>query len=279
MAQAMSDAQSIEDISPDVQISWFKWEFLRRNADFQKDCASFEAQYGDWFKENGFWWSRKGPAYSPHAWFIFCSKIAPCAKDICIRWGVSDPYDPNWIFEANGIRMEAGSSVALPFFFNDAKDADIWDMRAIDPEVFPSEDDRIDAMLKDVPLKIEGSRSETGSDGRMIKVEVDITEPLHVTIAAVERRIEFARRRFEAQIGHPVDHRRKPRLRLDQYKRYLRAWDLRAKGNRTFEQIARDLFAPEMENEGPYHPAVKKARTHFRRACEFIDGGYRHIEG
>jgi hypothetical protein len=41
----MSRAKKTEASSMDFQIEWFKWEFLRRNEDYQKDYAAFEARF------------------------------------------------------------------------------------------------------------------------------------------------------------------------------------------------------------------------------------------
>src|ERR1035437_3835401 len=100
----MSRAENIIKTPSDIQIPWFKWEFLRRNEDYQKDFAAFEARFESWFQENGYWWSRKGPPYSRRAWFFFCTQIAPLAKEICKSWGVSGPFDPSWVFDETGIR-------------------------------------------------------------------------------------------------------------------------------------------------------------------------------
>jgi hypothetical protein len=71
---------------------WFQWEFLRRNEEYQRDHARFERQFGGWFKEHGYWWAKTGPAYSHEDLFFLYSVIGPVARNICKRWGISEPY-------------------------------------------------------------------------------------------------------------------------------------------------------------------------------------------
>ena len=273
----MSRAKNITETSAEIQIPWFKWEFLRRNEDYQKDYAAFEAQFGAWFRENGYWWSRNGPTYSRQAWFFFCTQVAPAAKGICKRWGVSNPFDPSWVFDAAGVRSERGSRVSMPFFPS-TDDHREWDLEAVDPALFPTEEEQINELLKGVPDTIGAEPTWRGmNDRRFIRVEIDITKPNETSIAEVQRRIDLARSLYESHVGPLPDYRKKPRLRLDQYESYLKVWELRKEG-KTFEQIAREVFPREMENAGRFSPGAKKARSHYKRACELVSGGYRQIE-
>ena len=272
----MKRPKNIIDTPAEIQIPWFQWEFLRRNEDYQKDYAAFEARFGEWFRENGYWWSRRGPTYSRQAWFFFCTQIAPIAKEICKRWGVSDPFDPSWIFDTAGIRNERGSRVSMPLFTS-SDDHQEWDLEAVDPALFPTEEEQIRELLKGVPDTIVEPTRRGTNDRRFIRVEIDITKPNKTSIAEVQRRIDLARRLYEAHVGPLPDPRKKPRLRLDQYESYLKVWQLRKEG-KTFEQIAREVFPREMENADQFSPGVDKARNHYRRASELVAGGYRQIE-
>jgi hypothetical protein len=159
----MNRVKTIADTPAEIQIPWFKWEFLRRNEDYQKDYAAFEARFGVWFRENGYWWSRNGPAYSRQAWFFFCTQVAPAAKGICKRWGVSNPFDPSWVFDAAGVRSERGSRVSMPFFPS-TDDHREWDLEAVDPALFPTEEEQINELLKGVPDTIGGGTNLEGNE-------------------------------------------------------------------------------------------------------------------
>jgi len=276
-SRAMRRTKSEEALLTEDQVAWFKWEFLRRNENYQKDFAAFEARFGKWFQENGYWWSRTGPPYNRHAWFFFCTQIAPIAKEICKRWGVSQPFDPSWTFNAIGVRIERGSRVTIPFFTS-SDDHPEWDLKAVDPALLPTEEEETNELLKGVPAMI-GAETPSGNtnDRRFIRIEIDVTKPIEASIAEVLRRIELARDLYEAHVGRLPDHRRKPRLRLDQYGIYLKAWDLRKQG-KTFEQIARKVFPREMENAIQSSSGVDKARSNYKRASELVSGGYRQIE-
>src|ERR1035438_4108467 len=93
--RAMSTAKNITETSAEIQIPWFKWEFLRRNEDYQKDFAAFETRFGPWFQENGYWWSRKGPPYSRRAWFFFCTQIAPSRRKSVKAGALAAPLIPH----------------------------------------------------------------------------------------------------------------------------------------------------------------------------------------
>jgi hypothetical protein len=92
-------------------------------------------------------------------------------------------------------------------------------------------------------------------DRRFIRIEVDITKPNEASIAEVQRRIDLGRSLYEAHAGPLPDHRKKPRLRLDQYGNYLKVWELRIE-RKTFEQIAREVFPREMD--GPIESGGKE---------------------
>lgn len=260
----------------ETQVSWFKWEFLRRNEDYQKDYAAFEERFGSWFKRNGYWWSRTGPAYGSDALFFLYSQIGPVANEICRRWDVSDPFDPSWEFDLNGERYEKGSCIGLPSFPY-IKGYQIWDFEELDPSLPSSDDERLALLLKGVPDGIERPSWKDTTDRRLIRLEFDVTKSLETNIEELTRRIQLARRRYETQFGSLPDHRQNPRARLDQYDTYLKVWHLRNSG-KTFTQIARELHPHEMRNADRLSPAIKRVRSQYDRACRLIAGDYRQIK-
>ena len=219
----------------------------------------------------------KGSPIQPSGLVLLLHSDCPLAKEICKSWGVSGPFDPSWVFDETGIRNERGSRVSMPFFPT-TDDHQQWDLEAVDPALFPTEEARINELLKEVPDAIVAEPSwRDANDPRFIRVEVDITKPSETSIAEVQRQIDHARELYEAHVCPLPDQRRKPRLRLDQYESYLKVWDLRKEGM-TFEQIARKVFPCEMENANQYSPGIDKARSHYKRASELVSGGYRQIE-
>jgi hypothetical protein len=281
---SMKKAWIIESLLTRVQIAWFQWEFLRRNEDYKKDYAAFESRFREWFRENGNWFVETVESPTPLAKAFFRSEVAPAAKVIMQRWGISEPVNPASNFDVNtGNQTKPGMNPMVPFF-SPPEDQDDRDLRALEPELSAAEKERISRAISIIETMDSFSSSakkpqssKKREDYRFIEVRIDITESLESTFQRVGSRIEEARDFYRVRVGCLPDHRRKPRLRLDQYNCYLKAWDLRKQG-KTFEEIAREMFPREMQNAGRFSPAIKKARSHYKRACELVAGGYRQIE-
>ena len=153
----------------------------------------------------------------------------------------------------------------------------IWNLGEPDPALFQSEDERLKELLQSVPESVENGSSEIPKDGRKITMIVDITMSLESILQDVTRRVDFAKRRYEALVGQLPNYRRQPRKRMDQYANYLHVWQLRKEKGWTFEKISRALFPNEMEGADRYSPTVKRVRAQYQRACELIAGAYRQI--
>ena len=37
----------------DIEIAYFKWEFLRRNSEYRRDYSAFDQKFGTWIREHG----------------------------------------------------------------------------------------------------------------------------------------------------------------------------------------------------------------------------------
>ena len=158
-------------------------------------------------------------------------------------------------------------------------DPDPRDRESLEPKLCPAERQRIDEALKRWDeFLMEDPSARDAENYQFIKTSIDITKPIQDTFASLEREIDLRRWLYRARIGPLPDHRRKRRLRLDQYPIYLRVWNLRNKRNLSFEKIACKLFPKEMENPYGRGPIVKRVRTDYKRACELVSGGYRQIE-
>ena len=83
-------------------ITWYKWEFLRRNPEYRKDYDAFIAEFGSWFDEHGYWYDQTTEPWGTDNFRFFASVIAPRARVICENWAISDPYSPDWGFTREG---------------------------------------------------------------------------------------------------------------------------------------------------------------------------------
>ena len=247
-----------EELVGDRRIHQYKWEFLRRNEEYQSDYTTFEERFAGWIQMYEGWIP---PGFvkedDPEEWSFFQSQVEPAVWKITERWYIRDPTDPTRSY------LEA-----LPFFFSEAqvrKKGDEEDLESHEPPTW----DYFSHILGDAPNTPKGLR--------FIQAPIDITEPNERIFAHLAVRIEIARARYKVHIGPLPDSRRRPRTRLEEYDSYLKVWDLR-KQDLTFEQIAFRLFPLEMENVAFRSAVTKRVRSQFQRAQKLIDGDYRQIE-
>ena len=101
-------------------MSWYKWEFLRRNSEYRADYAKFLGSFGAWFRDRGFWyetekrlgtWTKADEEY-------FYSRIAPVIGKLCQKWRIGNLFPPQWRFnKGTGLRKVAANRemfVVLP---------------------------------------------------------------------------------------------------------------------------------------------------------------------
>jgi hypothetical protein len=257
------------DIERGEILAWVRWECIRRNPKYVKDWVAFDCEFGPWFEKNGYWWD-KSTIYDEHAWYFLCSKVGPAAKTICERWKITDPFPPSWKFGSGCMRKEGRATVVIPTFDSDHHR---WNLKAIDPTLFPDPDDRFEEELKDLDWEIADNESSI-SDPRCLRVEIDVTEPMKQILNHVEREVEFAKRIYENKIGPmPEETQRGHPTRIkgiEDYSVYLRVWDWRQQGM-TFEKIAALEFRKEMSVGSRRNPVVDRVRSQYKRACELMD--------
>jgi hypothetical protein len=247
------------ELEENLKVRRYKWEFLRRNPEYQTDYAAFADQFDDWYEEHGTWlpvgFSKET---NPSAWAFYWEQIEPAAWKITERWGIRNPEDPAdsepWmlpsILTEDQVRTVGSEQEAEP------KESAKWDY--------------FSHILGKVPLTAKGLR--------FIQAEIDIAQPTAKIFAEVEERVALARARYRHHFGPIAEFRKRPRVRLEEYSSYLRVWDLR-KQKLTFEQIAFQLFPREMKILNSRSAMTKRVRSHFQRAQKLIDGEFRQIEG
>jgi hypothetical protein len=241
-------AKRAQSLLGDHRVAWYRWQFLRRNEEYQREYAAFEARFSEWLKENDGWIPRASRNEDPEGFSFFRREVAPAASLIMDRWGTNDPLDP-----AEGERFLYSLKLG--------KRAEDIKQELLEPELSEEEKQRI----------------KTAKELRFIEVRIDIAETLDTILERLEERIETARNYYRVRIGPLPDFRKRPRIRLDQYESCLKVWDMR-KQNLTFEQIACRLFPFETKNLAFRSTVTKRVRSQFQRAKELIEGGYRQIE-
>jgi Uncharacterized conserved protein (DUF2285) len=263
--QAPAKRYQLEKFVGDPKVARYKWEFLRRNEEYQRDYAALADQFGEWIQRYGGW---NPPGYvkdqSPQAWSYFREQVEPAVWKVAQRWGIRDPVNP-------------ALSRYPPQFLS--RDFPISVLKARRPEEENEDNpESPEPLVRDYFSHMLGDAPHSAKGLSFIKVQIDITQPLETIIAQLEITIEIARSRYRVHIDPLADFRKEARIRLDQYESCLNVWDLR-KQDLTFEQIAFRLFQREMEEPAFRNAITKRVRSQFQRAKELIEGGYRQIEG
>jgi hypothetical protein len=249
-----------ERFTEDARVRQFKWEFLRRNEDYQLEYATFANRFPEWISKYGTVRDAPDPS-EPDSVSFYEDQISPAVSLISERWGITEPVDPR-----------VSDSSWLVRFFQPAKD------EKNGPPVGPAVPYKQEDCVWDYFTQSLGAAPHTREGLRFVNVQLDITQPLQTLFDHLEIHIEIARSRYRVHIGELPEHRKAPRARLGEYESYLKVWDLRCR-NLTFERIAEQLVPGQMENPDSRSAAVKRMRSHFLRAQKLIDGEYRQIEG
>ena len=202
---------------------------------------------------------------------FFCSKVAPAAKTICERWKLTNPFSPSWKFESNCMRKEGRATVVIPTLDCDGGHYG-WDLKAIDPALFPDPTAGIEEALKDIDCETT-DKEPSINNPRYLRVEIDVAKSMKQILNHVEKEVEFAKRIYERKID-PIREAKKgypTRIKgAEDYSGYLRVWDLRKQG-KTFKEIAAVEFPTEMSWDSPLNPVVDRVRAQYKRACELMD--------
>jgi hypothetical protein len=269
----MAKSKRFINLIRDLKVSRYKWEFLRRNEEYQKAYAHFFKRFGGaWLNSQGEWAPSTSSEDDPQGWAFFRNEVASEAAKIMERWDITSPVDPSFSFDGS----DGGPFVRPIFFINSmrgAKDSQP-NPELLEPPLPEEEKKRI---LKTYSWKWDYI-PKSAKELQFIDFQIDITDTLETIITNVESLVDEARARHRVQVGPLPESRKRPRKRLDHFDTYLLAWDLR-KRNFTFEEIAFELFPREMVNRDYRSTVIKRVRSQFQRAQQLIDGDYRQIEG
>lgn len=255
----MNKSKWLEKLNEEHRLRFYKWEFLRRNEEYQLDYAAFTNEFGEWMPLFARFPPRFEEKDNPEAWSFFHKHVDPAAWKITEKWHIFDPTDPAGPFD--------GEEVCPLFLAEDNLRA----RREEEQGALESQKwDYFSRVLGDVPLTPKGLR--------FIQAQIDIAQPQEKIFEELQETIELARARYRHHFGPIADFRKRSRTRLEEYDSYLKVWDLRRQ-DLTFEQIAFQLFPKEMKNFNTRNAMTKRVRSHFQRAQKLIDGEYRQIVG
>lgn len=241
-----------QDIAETALVAWYKWEFLRRNAEYKNEYYSFISKFGSWFSKHGFWyetrsWGRRGLKF-------FAKNIAPAGKAICECWQIRDPISPEWVFSKAGVCLSSAFDIQLPT--DCANPGTLWEL-----DCFLMSDAEFEESL---PLStfFRPPRYE-------LKMKFDLREPFSVLMLRAKDRISSEKKSYDRAFPPSRKLPPKVRRRLDSYDHCLKVWDLKALGN-TFIEIGELLFPGQQAT-------AQRAADIFKRAKTLINGGYKEL--
>ena len=273
------------DFQEHQKIRWYQWEFLRRNPDYKRDYDEFMARFGPWFRKRGFWYQlQRGDAkYTSRDLLSYFNNIWPPIKEICAKWCISDPFPPEWTFDARGYHAYApGRVVSLPTGYTSERAAFLWTTWNTGPVelVRGNQNTPFSVRFKMQQRTINQVNKSQGKlhtpDPRLLLLTVDVTRPQKELVPDILSAIRLHRDKLSRTASVSVTKTR-TRRRLDQYPVYLRVWDLRQAG-RTFPEIAREIYPKEYPHHPtPRDPINQRVQDHFRRAEVLIHGGYKEL--
>jgi hypothetical protein len=236
-------------------IAWYKWEFLRRNAEYCKDYANFMQEFSPWFLAHGAWYDRT-TMYDAKALRFFEETIAPKAKQICERWQIADPCPPEWQFKELGFHPNHSFTVTVPTDCSKEDAGEGWDI----PKA-----SIVNRKAGERVAKPAKSKQDPRSDHDCV-LQLDLRRPSIQLLRQARNQIRKRKTAYDSLHPTPTPPVRR---RLGLYDVYLRVWDLRAQ-NMTFAAIGELVFPGQAG-------VAKHARDSFRRAKEFIEGGYQQL--
>jgi hypothetical protein len=81
-----------------TKAAWYRWEFLRRNVEFQEEYEGFIRRFKKFFDRCGFWYSDAAAGWKKRDMDYFLSTVLPELNALCDRWEIADLYPPSWRF-------------------------------------------------------------------------------------------------------------------------------------------------------------------------------------
>lgn len=263
-------------------IGYYRWEFLRRNVEFHRDFDVFCSQFADWFESRG-WWYDPDVRYTRAEKDYIHRNIAPAARKLQMRWNIGRLFPYDWKFEKSG-RFEIRAGVFVDLLGNSSSSPfPNWEKRlgdvtrlTVDDLLFEYErrtglvvHDSVEEMPLPEDFQYEPEFVPEEHWDRQVYMAVDISFPLRSLVAKLEAEIQQAKREYRAKHGKLKRQELRARRRFEDFDSYLRVWDLKKQGL-TYRQVARQAFPREYADD--------RAKDHYRRAKELIEGGYREIE-
>lgn len=234
------------------EVTWYRWEFLRRNPDFRAKCKEFVNTFGPWLDQKGPWgeggtpgvnWTESDKKY-------FQTEIRPILAEFSQKWQIFDLFPPDLDWGEALVARESRQ-------------------RGIIPPSWHRVDKRRVSELK--AMGFIGSDTATRMYDNFLLMQFDLNSPMKDLLEHAESTLRHAKRRYKEQMGKQGVRLPTGRRRFEDYDLHLRVWDLKQDGKPNTE-IAKLVF-PKYSSES----ALSRVRDHLKAANKLISGRYREI--
>lgn len=232
MSEAHENLENFLDEGMDRFLK-YRWEFLRRNEDYQRDYKEVERV----FSEND---------YSLDDYWIVLPSSIPV--EICSKWDINQPVDPSRSYDE--YYFEALKSEALETFHS--RISPTWDdpvrgVNALDFFRFKGlEPDEIEDELMKEFLKT-----------KKCMIEINLRHSKTRIIEAVKQLIDEKQSLLESEDTLTKEDKYSSKKRYDNYDNYLAVYDLRKEG-KSWSKIQRAMDLNSIQTARDYYKAAER---------------------
>jgi hypothetical protein len=232
------------------EVAWYRWEFLRRNPEYQADHREFIKRFGTWLNRRPFWhdadsrerWTKTDKQY-------YRTEILPILGALCEKWKITSLIPPQWEFDLNtGISKVGRRRVEIPTIIAPGWD---WD-RAVFAEL--------------MSLGFLGTADLATRYRGVVIAEFDLDWPMSDLIGYAKRVLAYARKNYEKELHQKGLQIPRGRRRIQEYSMYLRIWDLKQE-HKSDPEIARLVFPHDKP-----HSRLQKVRDALKAAQRLVSG-------
>lgn len=207
------------------KVNWYRWEFLRRNPEYQADYKNFIDKFGEWLDQNGYWFDdRRRARWAVRKERYFHKKIFPTLGALCEKWQVLNLFSPTWSFDRRtGLHRFRSGTVEIPTIT-----APGWNW---DRQLFKNL----------VKLGFVGTADLAKRHGNVLLAEFDLNWPMKDLLDYARRVLAYANENYTKELRGRGLKVPSGRRRLQDYDTHLKVFDLNKLGKSPME-IARLVF-------------------------------------
>jgi hypothetical protein len=220
----------------------YRWEFLRRNNDYKKHYQEMES----FFRENDL-------SLNDYATVVYISAINIPFTDICLKWDIRRPFDPNRSYDE--------------YYFEALRHKDVDTLHGL---LAPTTDDPVcEAIALDFVgfegldlEEIDGRLTNKFLETKKCMIEINLKYSKARIIEAVKQLIDDRQSFLERKNALTKEDKYSTKKRYENYDYYLAVYDLK-KAGKSCSQTRKALHmngieSAEIQTAMDYYKAAKK---------------------